>query len=87
MDTIEKLQKQLEIALDSLRKIKECEDAPEIDATGDWRFGLHCGVEDRNCQDRYDGADYGHTVGAERVFEWASNEAGWALTEIGELEQ
>ena len=51
----------LAIALAALRRIAECEDAPDINATGDYQFGLYCGVEDRDCQDRYQGAEYGHT--------------------------
>jgi hypothetical protein len=72
----------LAIALAALKRIAEGEDAPDIDATGEWRFGLHCGVEDRDCQDRYDGADYGHTVGVEKGLEWASNEAKHALEQM-----
>ena len=69
----------LDLAIAALKRIAACEDAPDIDATGDWRCGLHCGVEDRDCQDRYEGADYGHTVGVEKGLEWASNEAKSAL--------
>jgi len=63
-----------------LERIAKCEDAPEIDATGEWQFGLHCGVEDRDCRDRYDGADYGHAVGVEKALEWASNDAKHILS-------
>lgn len=63
----------------ALYRISKCEDAPEIDATGEWQFGLYCGVEDRACRDRYDGADYGHAVGVEKGLEWAMNEAKAAL--------
>ena len=70
------------IALAALYQISTCEDAPDIAATGEWQTGLHCGVEDRGCQDRYEGADYGHTVGVEKALEWASNEAKSALEEI-----
>jgi hypothetical protein len=65
--------------IEALTRIANCIDAPDIDATGDWQKGLHCGVEDRDCRDRYDGADYGHTVGVEKALEWASNEAKHAL--------
>ena len=65
--------------IEALTRIANCTDAPDIDATGDWQKGLHCGVEDRDCRDRYDGADYGHTVGVEKALEWASNEAKHAL--------
>lgn len=72
-------EKKIEILLDALRNIADLNDSPEIDATAEWQFGLHCGVEDRGCQDRYEGADYGHTVGVERALEWAKNEATYAL--------
>ena len=64
---------------DGLNRIAIREDAPDIDAGGEIQFGLHCGVEDRGCTDRYDGADYGYSCGAERALEWASNEAKHAL--------
>lgn len=63
----------------ALYRISKCEDAPEIDATGEWQFGLYCGVEDRFCRDRYDGADFGHVVGVEKALEWAMSEAKAAL--------
>jgi hypothetical protein len=72
----------LAIATAALERISKCEDAPDIDATGEWQTGLHCGVEDRDCQDRYQGADYGHTVGVEKGLEWASNEAKHALEQM-----
>jgi hypothetical protein len=68
--------------VEALKRIAGCADAPDIDAIGDWQKGLHCGVEDRECRDRYDGADYGHTVGVERALEWASNEAKHALASL-----
>ena len=70
------------IAVAALKRIAACEDAPAIDAEGEWQTGLHCGVEDRNCRDRYDGADYGHTVGVEKALEWASSEAKAALEDM-----
>ena len=73
--------------VEALKRIANCTDAPDIDATGEWRFGLHCGVEDRDCQNRYDGADYGHTVGVEKALEWASNEAKYALSKLERGEQ
>lgn len=72
----------LAIALAALKRIAECEDAPDIDASGDWQRGLYCGVEDRDCRDRYEGADYGHAVGVEKGLEWASNEAKYALEQV-----
>ena len=66
----------------ALKHIAECKDAPDINATGEWQTGLHCGVEDRDCQDRYEGADYGHTVGVSKSLEWASNEAKHALSMV-----
>lgn len=65
----------------ALNRIAACEDAPQIDATGEWKKGLYCGVEDRDCRDRYDGADFGHAVGVEKALEWASNEAKHALNQ------
>lgn len=72
----------LAIATAALERIAKCEDAPDIDATGEWQTGLYCGVEDRDCQDRYQGAAYGHTVGVEKGLEWASNEAKHALEQM-----
>ena len=72
----------LGIALVALRRIAECTDAPDIDADGDWQRGLYCGVEDRDCRNRYDGADYGHAVGVEKGLEWARNEAKHALEQM-----
>jgi len=63
----------------ALTRIATGADAPDIDVTGDWQRGLYCGVEDRDCQDRYQGADYGHAVGVEKGLEWARNEARAAL--------
>ena len=78
-DCLQRLVGQL---VEALTRIANCTDAPDIDATGDWQKGLHCGVEDRDCRDRYDGADYGHTVGVEKALEWASNEAKHALSKL-----
>ena len=72
----------LAIATAALEHIAKCEDAPDINAIGEWKTGLHCGVEDRDCRDRYEGADYGHTVGVEKGLEWASNEAKHALEQM-----
>lgn len=63
----------------ALERITKCEGAPDIDATGECQTGLHCGVEDRDCQNAYQGADFGHAVGVEKALEWASNEAKHAL--------
>ena len=68
--------------LDALKRIAECEDAPDIDIGGEAQFGLHCGVEDRSCSDRYEGADYGYSRGVERGLEWAVNEAKHALESL-----
>ena len=72
---------------EALRRIANLEDAPDIDASGEWRLGMHCGVEDRGCSDRYEGADYGHTVGCEKALEWAQNEAKAALAAAKEDRQ
>lgn len=63
----------------ALKGIAEGKDAPDIDIGGESQFGLHCGVEDRGCCDRYDGADYGYSQGVERALEWSSSEASAAL--------
>jgi hypothetical protein len=68
--------------VEALTRIAGCVNAPDIDATGDWQKGLYCGVEDRNCRDRYDGADFGHVVGVEKALEWSSNEAKYVLASL-----
>ena len=60
--------------LAALKRIVECEDAPDSDIGGETRLGLHCGVEDRNCCDRYEGADYGYAQGVEQALKWAVTE-------------
>ena len=64
---------------DALGRIARWVDAPAIDAEGQIQFGLHCGVEDRACANRYEGADYGYASGVDRALEWARNEAEAAL--------
>lgn len=66
--------------VEALTRIKEATDAPDIDVGGEMQFGLHCGVEDRSCQDRYEGADYGWSQGVERTLEWSHNESNHALS-------
>ena len=65
---------------EALTRIANCIGAPDRDVGGEWQNGLHCGVEDRGCQDRYQGADFGHAVGVERSLEWASSEAESSLS-------
>jgi hypothetical protein len=62
-----------------LTEIANCQDAPSIDIGGEAQLGLHCGVEDRGCADRYEGADHGYSRGVERTLEWAVNTANHAL--------
>ena len=62
-----------------LTEIANCQDAPSIDIGGDAQFGLHCGVEDRGCRDRYEGANHGYSRGVQRTLEWAVNTANHAL--------
>jgi hypothetical protein len=64
---------------EALVRIANCMDAPDIDAGGEIQVGLHCGVEDRGCTDRYEGADYGYSQGVHRALEWAVNEAAYSL--------
>ena len=65
--------------VEALNRIAGLADAPEIDAEGQIQLGLHCGVEDRECADRYQGANYGYACGVNRALEWARNEAQAAL--------
>ncbi len=67
---------------EALERIAKLEDSPDIDPVGDVEFGLHCGVEDRCCENRYDGANVGYANGCEAALEWASNEAKHALALI-----
>lgn len=71
----------------ALRRIVECEDAPNIDPIGDVEFGLHCGVEDRCASNRYEGANIGYAQGCEAALEWAVNEAKYALGEEQEMKE
>jgi len=64
---------------EALTRISLGTDAPDADVSGDRQHGLHCGVEDVNCRDRYEGADYGYASGVDRALEWARNEADSAL--------
>ncbi len=64
----------------ALKRIANAEDAPEIDPCGEIQFGLYCGVEDRGCSDRYEGADFGFAEGSSRMIDWAINEAKAAIT-------
>ncbi len=54
-------------------------DEPQIDLTGDYLTGLHCGLEDQNIDDRYDACDYGFWKGVERACEWAQGIAQGAI--------
>lgn len=71
----EQLRVCLRKSLLSLHRIVEGADSPSISPTGGEEFGLYCGVEDRMCSDRYEGANVGYETGAERMLEWAVNEA------------
>lgn len=82
VDQMDKLKEQRDELLGALERIRDLRDAPAIDATGDFLLGLHCGVEDRDLHDRYECAEYGHTVGVERSLEWASNEARAAIVKV-----
>ena len=76
------LEEQRRELLDALAKIRDCDDAPIIDPSGDVEFGLHCGVEDRQCEDRYEGANYGYAQGSEKTREWACNIASSAIARV-----
>jgi len=56
------------------KRLLESESFPDEDISGEYQVGLHCGVEDRGCCDRYDGADYGYAQGVEACAEWLKNE-------------
>lgn len=77
---IDELRRELRKMLVAPHRIAKCVDAPDINVTGEWQFGLHCGVEDRDCQNSYEGAEYGHTIGVEKALEWATNEVKGALS-------
>lgn len=76
---LEAMREAIKEAHKALLRLQTCEGSPDIDVSGEARFGLHCGVEDRDCQDRYDGADFGYSQGVEKTLEWAVNEAKAAL--------
>ena len=76
------LRRELRDKLKALHRIAECTDAPDIDPTGDTEFGLHCGAEDRDCSDRYEGTNFGYTQGCEAALEWAVNEAKHSLSNV-----
>ncbi len=46
---------------------------PHEDLTGDAQVGVHCGVEDVGCSDRYEGANYGYSEGVRTCAEWLNN--------------
>ena len=67
-----------------LNRIKSLADAPDPDASvGPTMEILHTKLETRGLQQSspYDACEYGHSVGASRVMEWAVNEAEAALKE------
>lgn len=82
MKTVSELHTALMSAQAALRRIAELEGAPDEDPSAGIENGLHCGVEDLDCQDRYQGATFGYTQGAGRVREWAAQEASFALGEL-----
>lgn len=53
-----------------IQKLRDCEDGPSEDLSGDAQNGVHCGVEDVGCVNRYDGANYGYSKGVAAVYEW-----------------
>ncbi|CAB4163430.1 hypothetical protein UFOVP806_16 [uncultured Caudovirales phage] len=79
---LEAMREAIREAHDALTRLGACEGSPDIDIAGEARFGLHCGVEDRDCQDRYEGAEFGYAQGVERTQEWASNEAKAILAKL-----
>ena len=69
------------VLADNYRKMKEAlvrisklHNAPDPHLMGDAETGIHCGVEDTGCNDRYEGANYGYSCGVENMEEWVRNE-------------
>lgn len=59
-------------------------DEPQIDLTGEYHTGLHCGLEDRDIVDRYDACDHGFEKGVERALEWAQGVVEAVLAHTGQ---
>lgn len=76
-ESLERRCKRLEAALRALSKL---EGSPDIDPLGDIQFGLHCGLEDRDC-DRYRASDFGYAQGVDRALEWVMNTATAVLNQ------
>ena len=74
-----------QVLMDALTDLSDFEDAPDL-AAKDMRFGLHCGLEDKDIMDRYSAADYGWLDCEERYLEWVKNIAREALNKIKESE-
>lgn len=73
----------IQILTDALKRIANCEDAPNLTPSGVILEGLNCGVEDRCIQSEgYDAASFGYTEGTEAALIWATNEANSALDQI-----
>ena len=67
----------------ALTAIESFASAPPIDYEIFTGCGLFCGVEDRCCADRYDGAVFGYAIGAESTREWAAGIAHEAIASEG----
>lgn len=66
--SVARLETELELARRML-------DEAATDPAGQYYFGLRCGVEDRDIQDRYEAAEYGWQQAFEYVGSFAGNEA------------
>ncbi len=42
-------------------------ESDSVQGSGDYHFGIHCGLEDVNITDRYEACDYGHGCAVRRV--------------------
>lgn len=69
---------------DAAKVLDGLDDFPDLNQ-GQMRFGLRCGVEDRDIHDRYEAAEYGFEDAAERCAEWAKNQAA-AIRKLPEKE-
>ncbi len=56
--------------LDVCKKAIETMENGAIQAVGDWRTGMFCGLEDRDIRDRYEACLYGYEKAIARVQEW-----------------